>query len=143
MIAITRMRMKGKTRCLEGRQRKKWRMAGRRGIKGKIKTKNTRRTLRGETSRNPGKRRNRRPVLTVQGTGVIAAAVAVAIRRKVMVRGVRGSLQSDLDPTIIERLEERRNVDEVFFSLHFLIFTLHSFLLPNSRIAVLDSLLLL
>jgi hypothetical protein len=146
MTAIMKTKTKEKTKCLEERQQKRWRMGGPRGtkIKGKreIKIKNLRGTLQGEILRNPGKRRNQRQVRTVQGTGVTAVAVVVVVRRKVMVRGVRSSLQSGLDLTTIERLEERRNAEKVLFSLYlslfisFIFFTLHLFPFLSSRIVI-------
>jgi hypothetical protein len=146
MTAIMKTKTKEKTKCLEERQQKRWRMGGPRGtkIKGKRKRKgkitNLRGTLQGEILRNTGKRRNQRQVRTVQGTGV--TAVAVVVRRTVMVRGVRSSLQSGLDLTTIERLEERRNAEKVLFSLYlslfisFIFFTLHLFPFLSSRIVI-------
>jgi hypothetical protein len=129
MTAITKTKTKERTRCLEERQQKRWRMVGPRETKGKIKTKikikNSKGTLQDEILRNPGKRRNQRQVLTVQETGVTAVVV---IRRIVMERGVRSSLQSGLDLTIIELLEERRNAEKCSYLFIYLYFThlLHS-----------------
>jgi hypothetical protein len=151
MTAIMKTKTKEKTKCLEERQQKRSRMGGPREtkIKGKIKgkRKNSKGTLQGEILRNTGKRRNQRQVRTVQGTGV--TAVAVVVRRKVMVRGVRSSLQSDLDLTTIERLEERRNAEKVFFSLYlslfisFIFFTLVLFPFLSSSIVISGPLTLL